>query len=92
MVTLRTIFSPRKFLSSVSVFTSWSYLHADPVIPDINLQQPRLGVFLNVDVDGKVGVDVAHLVLVALGHANDEIVDNSLDGSEGRDIFPGAMV
>ena len=39
-----------------------------------------------------MGVDVAHLVLVALGHADDEIVDDGFDGSEGRDAFPRAMV
>lgn len=37
-------------------------------------------------------VHVAHLVLVALGHANDEIVDNSSHGAEGSDIFPCTVV
>ena len=39
-----------------------------------------------------MGIDVAHLVLVALGHADDEIVDDGLDGSQGRDVFPNTMV
>lgn len=48
-------------------------------IPDINLVQPSLGVLFNVDVDGEMCVDVAHLVLKALGNSNDEVVDDRFD-------------
>ena len=37
-------------------------------------------------------VHVAHLVLVALCDADDQVVDNSLDGAEGCDIFARAVV
>jgi hypothetical protein len=48
--------------------------------------------FLDVDVDGEMGVDVAHLVFVSFCHANDEILDNALDGAEGSDILARAVV
>ena len=32
-------------------------------------------LLLDVDVDREMGVDIAHLVLVAPGHADDEVVD-----------------
>ena len=44
------------------------------------------------DVDGEMGVDVAHLVLKALCHTNDQVVDDGTDGSEGSDLLSGAMV
>lgn len=34
-----------------------------------------------------MGVDVAHLVLVTLGDANDQVVDQGTDGSESGDIL-----
>lgn len=39
-----------------------------------------------------MSVDVSHLVLVALGHTGDQVVDDRLDSSEGSDILSGAVV
>lgn len=39
-----------------------------------------------------MGVDVTHLVFESLGDADDEIVDEGLDGSKSRDIFAGAVM
>lgn len=61
-------------------------------IPDLNLVLAGLGVLLNVDVDGEVGVDVAHLVLEALRDTDDHVVDDGADGAEGSDGLAGAMV
>lgn len=47
---------------------------------------------LNVDVDGKVSIYVSHLVLVALGDTNDQVVDERLDGSESGDVLSGTMM
>ena len=49
-------------------------------------------VGLEVYVNWKVCVDVSHLVPVALGDAEDEIVDDGPDGAEGGNIFALAMV
>jgi hypothetical protein len=51
-----------------------------------------LGVLLNVHVDGKVSVDVTHLVLEALGDTDDEVVDDGADGAEGSDTLARAVV
>lgn len=61
-------------------------------VPDLNFPVARLIVLLNVDVDGEVGIDVTQLVLVALGHADDEVVDDGADGAEGGDVLAGAVV
>lgn len=37
-------------------------------------------------------VDVAHLVLESLGDPDDQVVDESFDSTEGRDILAGAVV
>lgn len=34
-----------------------------------------------------MGVDVAHLILVALGDTNDQVVDEGADGSESGNIL-----
>jgi hypothetical protein len=60
--------------------------------PDLNLVVVGLFVLLHVDVDWEVCVHVAHLVLVTLCDADDQVVDNSLDGTEGCDIFARAVV
>jgi hypothetical protein len=39
-----------------------------------------------------MGVHVSHLVLVALGDTNDQVVDEGSDGSEGSDVLSGAVV
>ena len=51
-----------------------------------------LGVLLNVHVDGKMSVDVAHLVLEAAGDADEEVVDQRPDCPEGGDALAGAVV
>lgn len=47
---------------------------------------------LDVDIDGKMSVDVAHLVLEAFGDADDQVVDDGPDGAEGSDGLALAMV
>jgi hypothetical protein len=61
-------------------------------VPDLNFPQAGVAVLIQIDVDGEMGVDVAHLVLVALCHADDEVVDQRPDGAEGSDVFSCAMV
>jgi hypothetical protein len=39
-----------------------------------------------------MGVDVAHLVLVALRDTYDEVLDDGLDGAEGSDVLAAAVV
>jgi hypothetical protein len=39
-----------------------------------------------------MGVDVAHLVLEALGDADDHVLDDGLDGAEGGDVLANAVV
>jgi len=47
---------------------------------------------LNVDVDREMCVDITHLVLVAPSHTSDQVLDNSLDGTEGSNILSDTMV
>lgn len=61
-------------------------------VPNLNLILASLGVLLNVDVDGKVSVDVAHLVLEAPGDTDDQVVDKGANGTEGSDTLAGAVV
>ena len=61
-------------------------------VPDLDLKVAGLGVLLQVDVDGEMGIDVAHLVLEALGHADDQVVDEGADCAEGGDVLADAMV
>ena len=65
-----------------------TWAHGDPAhdlladeVSDLDLEQTSLLVLFNVDVDGEMGVDVAHLVLVAFGDAEDQVVDEGADGS-----------
>ena len=60
--------------------------------PDLDFVQTGLFVLIDVDVDRKVGVHVAHLVLVAFGNAGDHVIDDRADGSETRNGFARAMV
>jgi hypothetical protein len=39
-----------------------------------------------------MGIDVAHLVLEALGDADDQVVDEGADGPESGDILTVAVV
>lgn len=61
-------------------------------VSDLNLPQVRLVVLVQVDVDGEMGVDVSHLVLEALGDADNQVVDVGAHGSEGSDILADAVV
>lgn len=61
-------------------------------IPDLDLPQTRLLVLVQIDVDWEMGVDVAHLVLEALGNTDDQVVDKGADGSQGSDVLARAMV
>ena len=60
--------------------------------PDVDLVKPSLGVLFDVDIDREMCIDIAHLVLETLGHADDEVVDESLDGPERSDILAGTVV
>ena len=61
-------------------------------IPDLDVEVTGLVVLLDVDVDGKVSVDVSHLVLVALRYTDDQVVDVGSDSSEGGDVLARAVV
>jgi hypothetical protein len=61
-------------------------------IPDLNFIQASLGVLVDIYVDGKMCVDVSHLVLEALGDTNDQVVDESADCAEGSDVLSGTVV
>ena len=55
-------------------------------LPDLHMVEAI--VLLDVDVDGKMGIDVSHLVFVSLGDAGDQVLDDRLDGSESCDVLP----
>jgi len=61
-------------------------------IPNLDLIKTSLLVLLNVDVDWEMGVDVSHLVLIALCDTGDEVLDDGLDSAESGDIFAAAVV
>lgn len=61
-------------------------------IPDLDFIKASLAVLLNVDVDGKVSIDVAHLVLEAAGDTNDQVVNDGADGAEGSDTLAVTVV
>lgn len=64
----------------------------DVHIPDLNLVQAGVLVLLQVDVDGEMGIDVSHLVLVSFGDTDDQVVDERSDRSQSSHIFPGTVV
>jgi hypothetical protein len=49
-------------------------------------------VLLNVDVDGKVSIDVSHLVFEAFCDTSDQVLNDGLHSSEGSDVLSRAMV
>ena len=61
-------------------------------VSDLDLEETSSAVLLNVDVDGKMRVDVAHLVLEAFRDTDDQVADDGADGSEGSDILAVAVV
>lgn len=60
-------------------------------LPDLQVE-PALIVLLNVDVDGEMCVDISHLVLVALGDTNDQVLDDGFHGPQGSDILSRSVV
>jgi len=61
-------------------------------VPDLNHPEASVVVLVKVDVDGEMGVDVAHLVLEALGDTNDHVVDERAHGAESGDVLAGTVV
>lgn len=61
-------------------------------VTDLNLEKTSLGIFLDVNVDGKMGVDISHLVLVALGDSYYEVVDDGSDRPQSGNALPRSMV
>lgn len=61
-------------------------------VADLNLPEASVLGLVDVDVDGEMRVDVAHLVLEALCDTGDHVVDDGLDGSQGGDILAVAVV
>lgn len=61
-------------------------------VSDLHLEQVGLAVLFDVDVDGEMGVDVSHLVFETLGDADDQVVDERLDRSQGRNVLAVAVV
>jgi hypothetical protein len=88
-VTGRTIFSPKKFLLQISIYCRRPR-GADK--PNLNFVVIGLLVLFHVDVDGEMGVHVAHLVLVAFRDADDQVVDDGLNGAERGDVLAAAVV
>lgn len=61
-------------------------------VSDLDFLETGLRVFLDVDVDGKVSIDVAHLVQETAGNTNDQVVDEGADSTEGSNALASAMV
>lgn len=59
--------------------------------PNLHLEHTGI-VLLDIDIDGKVGVNITHLILETLGHTDDQVLDDCLDGSEGSNILARAVV
>lgn len=79
-------------VSVIAVSPSHVVAPAPLDVPNLHLEKVGLFVLFNVDIDGEMCIDISHLVLVSLGHADDEIVDEGPHCAEGCDIFPGAVV
>jgi len=56
-------------------------------VTDLN----RLLIISNNDVDGEMGIDETHLVLVTLGDTNDHVVDQRADGAEASNVLALAV-
>ena len=92
ILTFRTSFSPKKFLCIKSQSLSGCCALFYFVLPDLNLVHSSLRVGVNVDVDWEMCVDVSHLVLESLGDANDHVVDDGTDSTEGSDGLARTVV
>jgi hypothetical protein len=74
------------------ISTSWVLVSGQCCIPDLNFGIVSLLVLLDVDVDGKVSVDVAHLVEETTGDTDNQVVDKGSDGTEGSDTLSNTVV
>jgi hypothetical protein len=61
-------------------------------IANLDLIHARVAILLDVHVDGEMRVHVAHLVLEAPGHADDEVLDDGFHRADGGDVLAGAVV
>ena len=61
-------------------------------VADLDVGAAGLSVLLEVDVDGEMGVDVAHLVQEATGNTDDQVVDDGADGAEGSNTLASTVV
>lgn len=61
-------------------------------LPDLNLPQTSLRVLVQVDVDGEMCVDVAHLVLETLGDAGNEVDDDAADSAQRSHVLARTVV
>ena len=61
-------------------------------IPDIHLVKPGFRILLEVDVDGEVGIHVAHLVFETLGDANYQVVNDGFDSPKCGNVLPCAVM
>jgi hypothetical protein len=66
------------------------YFNSD--IPNLNLIVASLAVLLNVHVDGKVSINVAHLVQETAGDTDDQVVDEGTDSSESGNALASTVV
>ena len=61
-------------------------------IADLYFKQAGLLVLVDAHVDGEMCVYVSHLVLVATGYTDNQVVDQRADGTERGDAFARAVV
>lgn len=61
-------------------------------VPNVNLIKPALRILLDIDIYGKMGIDISHLVLEALSNADNQVVDDCFDRSECCDILAGTVM
>lgn len=61
-------------------------------VPNVNLKKPALRILLDIDINGKMGVDISHLILEALRNTDNQVVDYGFDGSECCNILAGTMM
>lgn len=61
-------------------------------VPNVNLKKPALRILLDIDIYGKMGIDISHLILEALRNADDQVVDDGFDGSECCNVLAGTMM
>ena len=61
-------------------------------VPNLNLVEPSLRILLDVDIDGKMCVDISHFIFKAPRDADDEVVDDGFDCAKGSDTLAGTVV